>query len=149
MDRARLFVSLALSMGLSSCAKDVGGSAGPLPSAEAGRVESPAAGRLPDRDIPLAKRLITEERAVVLDVRSIEEWNSAHYEGALLIHHTEIKARLSEVVRAVDGDRHRPLVLYCRSGRRADLARAALESEGFTRVTNAGGLVDLCPDCAR
>ena len=89
----------------------------------------------------------TADRAIVLDVRTEEEWKVARYEGALLIPHSELEARAREVIDAADGDLTRPVVIFCRSGRRADLARTVLEAQGFTRVTNAGGLVDLCPAC--
>lgn len=102
---------------------------------------------LPNRDIALANRLISQDRAIVLDVRTEEEWKAARYEGALLIPHSELEARAREVIDAADGDLTRPVVIFCRSGRRADLARTVLEAQGFTRVTNAGGLVDLCPAC--
>lgn len=134
-------------MATASCAKDVGEAAGPPPSIRVDTASTPMTKRLPDKDIPLAKRLIAEESAVVLDVRSLDEWNTGHVEDAILIPHTELASRVKEVVGAASGDLSRPVVIYCRSGRRADLARTTLEAEGFTRVTNAGGLVDLCPEC--
>jgi phage shock protein E len=136
-------------MAAPSCAKDVGEAAGPPPSTRVDPASVPMTKRLPDKDIPLAKRLIAEERAIVLDVRSLEEWDTGHLEGAILVPHTELASRMDEVVDAAGGEFGRPVVIYCRSGRRADLARTALEAQGFTKVTNAGGLVDLCPECVQ
>ena len=149
MDFVRPLLLMGILVTATSCVKDIGEAAGPPPSTRADPASTPMANRLPDNDIPLAKRLIAEERAVVLDVRSLEEWNTGHVEGALLIPHTELASRMDEVVDAAGGELGRPVVIYCRSGRRADLARTALEVEGFTQVTNAGGLVDLCPECVQ
>uniref|UniRef100_A0A7S4N959 persulfide dioxygenase n=1 Tax=Prymnesium polylepis TaxID=72548 RepID=A0A7S4N959_9EUKA len=42
---------------------------------------------------------------------------------------------------ALPADRNTPLILYCRSGRRAGHAKGFLEANGYTRVLNAGGVV--------
>lgn len=36
-----------------------------------------------------------------------------------------------------------PVIVFCRSGRRAVKAKEVLEQKGYTRVLNAGGLKDL------
>jgi rhodanese-related sulfurtransferase len=36
-----------------------------------------------------------------------------------------------------------PVIIFCRSGRRAVSAKATLEQKGYTNVINAGGLTDL------
>ncbi len=36
-----------------------------------------------------------------------------------------------------------PVIVFCRSGRRAGKAKETLEQLGYTRVLNAGGLDDL------
>ncbi len=35
------------------------------------------------------------------------------------------------------------IIIFCRSGRRADVARTKLQSLGYEKVYNAGGLEDL------
>jgi phage shock protein E len=37
------------------------------------------------------------------------------------------------------------VVLYCRSGHRAGVAKSILEKNGFSDVTNGGGLKDMPP----
>jgi rhodanese-related sulfurtransferase len=55
--------------------------------------------------------------------------------GARNIPHTEIAARLAEL-----GDaRERDVVVYCRSGRRSELALDALREAGFTRLYHLEG----------
>ncbi len=36
-----------------------------------------------------------------------------------------------------------PVIVFCRSGRRAGKAKEMLEQKGYTNVLNAGGLTDL------
>ena len=94
-----------------------------------------------DRDPALAKQLV-DGGALLLDVRTPEEFASGHVEGAVNIDHSEVSARLGEVRELVGGDPHKPVVLYCKSGRRAGLVRTELETAGFDRVTNLGGFSD-------
>jgi phage shock protein E len=78
--------------------------------------------------------------ALVVDVRTPAEFASGAYPGAINIPVDQVEKRLSEF-----GDRKRPVVLYCRSGHRAGLAKAVLEKNGFSDVTNGGGLKDMPP----
>ena len=145
----RSYLLLAAALWIPACGKKqpTPTPAAPETSERASGADTAAAAPLPDRDVALAKSLIQGEGALVLDVRTQDEWDVAHYEGATLIPHTDLEARIDEVVRAVGDDRSRPVVVYCRSGGRAGTARTVLETYGFTRVTNVGGLVDLCPEC--
>jgi phage shock protein E len=36
-----------------------------------------------------------------------------------------------------------PIIIFCRSGRRAGKAKEHLEQKGYTNVLNAGGLTDI------
>lgn len=84
----------------------------------------------------LAQRLAWGDQSlVVLDVRTPEEFAEGHVAGARNIPHTEIAARLAELA----GARDRDLVVYCRSGRRAELALAELRKAGFTRLFHLQG----------
>lgn len=75
-------------------------------------------------------------RATVIDVRTPEEYAAGHVDGAILIPHSQIGDRIAGVV----ADKSAPLVLYCRSGRRAEMAAEVLRMQGYTRVQNLGGL---------
>ena len=76
--------------------------------------------------------------AVLLDVRSAEEYGSGHLQGALNIPHD----RIVEQIGSVAPDRTAQIILYCRSGRRADTALNALKAAGYENVSNYGGLED-------
>jgi len=101
---------------------------------------------LPDRDPALAKRLVEEEDALLLDVRTSLEWKMGHIEGAMLIPVQDLKGRLDEVETATDGDKDKPIVVYCRSGSRSANAKKILEAAGYTKVTNVGGMSDYPRD---
>ena len=73
---------------------------------------------------------------VWIDVRTPEEHAAGHVDGTLLMPHDQIAALISEQV----PDKNADIQLYCRSGRRADVARDILLQMGYTRVTNHGSL---------
>lgn len=73
---------------------------------------------------------------VWLDVRTPEEYAGGHVEGALLMPHDQIGGLIAEQI----PNKNTEIQLYCRSGRRADVARDALLRMGYTRVTNHGSL---------
>lgn len=75
----------------------------------------------------------------VIDVRSDEEFKTGHLPKALHIPHTTIL----EGNGFADLDKSKPVVLYCRSGGRAQRAKDYLEAQGFTDVKNMGGISDL------
>ena len=78
-------------------------------------------------------------KGVWIDVRSAEEFNAGHLQGAVNIPHDKIV----EGVKAIDSDKDAPINLYCRSGRRAEAALTELKNAGYTNVTNHGGYEDL------
>lgn len=84
---------------------------------------------------------VQQEKAkgVWIDVRSAEEFNAGHLQGAVNIPHDKI----IEGVKAIGSDKDAPINLYCRSGRRAEAALTELKNAGYTNVTNHGGYEDL------
>ena len=76
--------------------------------------------------------------AVWIDVRTPGEYAEGHIEGATLIPYDGIEAGINEL----SLDKDTPVYLYCGSGGRAGIAKEALERQGYTQVTNAGGLQD-------
>ena len=76
------------------------------------------------------------ENAVLLDVRSVEEFNAGHISGAINIPHTEIAEKISGIV----PEKSTPLYLYCRSGRRVGIAMEALKACGYANMYNLGGM---------
>ena len=76
------------------------------------------------------------ENAVLIDVRSAEEFNSGHIAGAVNIPHTMIAEKISSVAK----DKSTPLYIYCRSGRRVGIAMEILKNSGYSTMFNLGGM---------
>ena len=74
-----------------------------------------------------------------LDVRSPEEFAEGHVQGAINIPVDEMEARWQEL----EPYRDRPIVVYCRSGRRSARAIEILAQHGFTQLENGGGFESL------
>ena len=71
--------------------------------------------------------------ALLLDVRTPEEFAEGHVKGAVNIPVQSLRARLDEA-----GRKDRPVVVYCRSGRRSALAASILKDAGFEQVIDVG-----------
>lgn len=72
-----------------------------------------------------------------IDVRTIEEFEAGHLAQVdHLIPYDEIRKnkKINEL------DKNSEILLYCRSGQRASVARKALMDLGFTNVVNMGSL---------
>lgn len=80
-------------------------------------------------------RELVSRGALLVDVRSPEEFDTGHIEGAINIPVGELPQRLTEL-----GDKDEPIVLYCRSGARSARALSLLQRQGFTAVSNLGAM---------
>ncbi len=98
---------------------------------------------LPGSDTALALSLLDEEDAILLDIRSEEEFEMEHLEGAVFIPFQDFMQFIREVEALARGKKDFPIVLYCRNGQRAEIVKEVLLQEGFTLVANAGGIKDL------
>lgn len=76
------------------------------------------------------------KEAVVIDVRTPEEFASGHLEGALLIdiQAADFDERIGELDPAAS------YVVYCRSGNRAGVAIERMAKLGVTHTVNAGSV---------
>ena len=80
--------------------------------------------------------LISEE--LVVDVRTTDEWNQGHLSSAKHIEWQEI----SEKIEDFDVKKDSQIILYCRSGKRAEKAKIILNNLGYMNVINAGSLLE-------
>ena len=86
-----------------------------------------------------AKQIMdSEERYIILDVRTQEEYDQGHIPNAILIPDTEIKNKAEKVMM----DKDQLILVYCRSGRRSKLAAEILAELGYTNVKEFGGIID-------
>jgi len=72
---------------------------------------------------------------VVLDVRAPAEYAAGHVPSARNIAHDLIRERVGELADARDKE----IVVYCRTGRRSQMALDALRELGFTRLRHLSG----------
>ena len=82
-----------------------------------------------DITIEQAKSLIESKPSlIILDVRTQEEYDSDHIEGAILIPVDELENRLDEL------SKNDELLVYCRTGNRSTNAVNILQANGFTKI---------------
>ena len=75
---------------------------------------------------------------VLLDVRTHAEFQAEQIGGAILIPYDEIAARAADEL----PDKNAVILIYCRTGRRSDIAAQALAKLGYTSIYDFGGIVD-------
>jgi len=79
-------------------------------------------------------RELVANGALLLDVRTPDEFRDRHLDGANNIPVQELASRVGEL-----GARDRPIVVYCRSGARSASAATLLKSAGY-EVLDIGGM---------
>lgn len=76
---------------------------------------------------------------VWIDVRGADEYNAGHLSDA----HNIVPNELADKIASIEPNKDAPINLYCRSGRRAEVAHQILLDLGYTNVTNHGGYQEL------
>jgi phage shock protein E len=82
------------------------------------------------------KKLINERNAQFVDVRTPEEFLSNQLPGA-----TNIPLHMIDQLGDKQLDKTRPVVVFCRSGQRSQMALQILKSKGFAEVYNMGSFM--------
>lgn len=86
-----------------------------------------------------AKEMMDEDSdTIILDVRTQDEYDSGHIEGALLIPNDQITEKAESVLTNKDAT----ILVYCRSGRRSLSASKELAELGYTNIYDFGGIID-------
>ncbi|MEK6805746.1 MAG: rhodanese-like domain-containing protein [Pseudomonadota bacterium] len=111
---------------------------GTIPKAASKRIEAAITrDERPDAGTVMA---LAEGGAILVDVRSLEEWNAGHAKGALFLPVREVEAQAGKKILNKDS----PIVTYCAVGGRALSAAKTLRQLGYTHVTAMiGGFDDL------
>ena len=84
------------------------------------------------------KEIINRSDAVIIDVRTPEEFESGHVENSINIPLDKVPDSL-ERFRNLKG----PVVLCCRSGQRSEQALKWLREQGVGNLYNGGGYTDV------
>ncbi len=82
-----------------------------------------------------ALQIQNNKDALVLDVRSSQEYAGGHLKSAKLIPVGELTNRLNEISSYKD----KTVLVYCHSGNRSTMASQVLKKNGFTKVNNLRG----------
>ena len=84
-----------------------------------------------------AKEIIDTEEVIILDVRTLDEYEEEHIEGAVLIPDYELKSLADSKLPNKD----EKILVYCRSGNRSKSASKVLIDLGYTKVYDFGGIM--------
>lgn len=76
-------------------------------------------------------RLI-KEGAILVDVRSPQEFKEGHLNGAISLPEYEIKNKAEKILK----DKKAPIIVYCTTGQRSKKAQKKLEQKGYVNVFN-------------
>lgn len=81
------------------------------------------------------EELRNEEKPYILDVRTIEEYNLSHIDGAINIPLDELRENLKKL------DKSKEIVVHCHSGLRSYLACRILKQKGYNVKNLIGGYI--------
>lgn len=81
----------------------------------------------------LKDKIEKNEEMVILDVRRDEEWEKGHIEGARHVYVGHLEENLDKV------PRNSPIIVYCDSSRRSNIAASILKKNGYDMVYNVLG----------
>lgn len=128
-----VFMILAIFL-LSGCAaRDI------APDSGQGTTASPPAAAYQKTTAEEARRIMDETKGyVTLDVRTKDEYDQGHIEGAVLLPVTDIVKKAGEHLKEKD----QVILVYCRSGNRSAQAAQLLIDMGYTKVYDFGGIID-------
>lgn len=79
---------------------------------------------------------VLPENAILIDVRSPQEFASGHIQGAISLPLNSISHQIDKVV----PNKGTPVIVYCMSGARSASARKHLLGMGYLQVFNGGGV---------
>ena len=84
-----------------------------------------------------AKTKVINEGAVIVDVRTEDEYNNHHISGSVLLTLDTIS---EDIVSNVIDSKNTPIIVYCQSGNRSSQALMKLEALGYTEVYDLGSI---------
>lgn len=84
------------------------------------------------------ERMDSGDELIVLDVRTQDEYDAGHIEGAVLLPNETITDTQPDLLPDLDAE----ILIYCRSGNRSAQAALKLIAMGYTNVYDFGGIID-------
>ena len=90
----------------------------------------------------VVKKVRSNEDVVLLDVRTLEEYEEVHLEDALLLPVQELSQETLTSIGLGEDAKDKEIILYCRSGARSQTAYNVMKSLGYTNIKSvAGGMI--------
>jgi len=131
MKKTVLIAVLASCLLLSACGGGAGGAGG-----EEAEAQTPASWRTISAEE--AMQIMSDTPGFILvDVRTEQEYQEAHIEGAILIPSGDIETLAESML----PDKDATILIYCRSGGRSAGAAATLAGMGYTNIYDFGGIM--------
>ncbi|MCL2362230.1 MAG: rhodanese-like domain-containing protein [Defluviitaleaceae bacterium] len=93
-------------------------------------------GYTPRRISPRQAQSLMQQKCIILDVRSPQEYSTGHIPGAVCLPENEIHTRASRIL----PDKNALILVYCKGGSRSKKAADALAAMGYTNVYDFGGI---------
>ena len=84
------------------------------------------------------ERFTKDKDALIIDVRSIQEYEEGHINSAINIPFYNIANKINKI----EKNKERIIIVYCSSGGRSKKAKAELEKLGYENVYNLKGGID-------
>lgn len=134
----KLYSALAIALAfaaLSACAAPAVG-VEPTPAAAETATDAAAYQKISAEDAKA--RMDSGDEIVILDVRTKEEYDAGHIDGAILVPNESISDAQPELLPDLDAE----ILVYCRSGNRSAQAAKKLIALGYTNVSDFGGIID-------
>lgn len=85
---------------------------------------------------PITAKSLLKKGAVLLDVRTKEEYESGHLDGAINLDYSKVATDAENILK----DKDQTVIVYCKSARRSAQALEALLKLGYTDVYNLGSM---------
>ena len=89
------------------------------------------------KDMNDLKKILAMSNVNLIDVRTVNEFQSGSVANAINIPMSEVTSRLEEM-RELE-----PMVVFCKSGNRSGQVEAYLKQNGVQEIANGGGWLDL------
>ena len=98
---------------------------------------------IPELDINEGlEEMVCFDDAVLIDVRTPDEYREGHVPGAVNIEAGSFKRKNRSWIESVLKNRDAHIFMYCYSGSRSGIAAGALRQMGYFRARNIGGYMD-------
>lgn len=85
---------------------------------------------------PMKAKNLVSKGAILLDVRSTEEFSKGHLEGAINLDYSKISTDIEKLI----SDKSKTVIVYCSAAKRSTQAVAAMIKLGYTDVYNLGSM---------